>query len=99
MLFVILDTNHPTICLLFLGRLQQPPYFNVLTTFIFYIYQTRAWLIDWYETAVNAELLNISIVNKGFWSYDVITSFHSDKLKDVENIFAQSQSYGRMLEL
>ena len=56
-------------------------------------------MIDWYETAVNAELLNISIVNKGFWSYDVITSFHSDKLKDVENIFAQSQSYGKMLEL
>ena len=56
-------------------------------------------MIDWHETAMNAEFRDISIVNKGFWSYDVITSFHSDKLKDVENIFAQSQSYGRMLEL
>ena len=32
-------------------------------------------------------------------SYDGITSFHQGKLRDVENIFAQFQSYGRMSEI
>ena len=32
-------------------------------------------------------------------SYDGITSFHQGELRDVENIFGQSQSYGRMSEI
>ena len=84
----------------------QPP--NLLSLFLatvntqkkmfsFFLLQCLPFSSTWYlKTCINGYLW---IVNIDFRTYDGITSFHSAKLKDVENIFGQSQSYGRMSEL
>ena len=65
--------------------------------FSFFLLQCLPFSSTWYlKTCINGYLW---IVNIDFRTYDGITSFHSAKLKDVENIFGQSQSYGRMSEL
>ena len=83
----------------------QPP--NLLSLFLatvntqkkmfsFFLLQCLPFSSTWYlKTCINGYLW---IVNIDFRTYDGITSFHSAKLKDVENIFGQSQSYGRMSE-